>query len=673
MFAFAGGMGRAERAAVALFLMVALGVYVWAAHYRLDVLDEGYFAYTSSRVLAGELPYRDFATPYTPGFFYLNSLLFKVFGMDLVTLRVSLVIARLAIFLLLYVLARRIMPPAFAGLPIFITLAEDTAPNVWESHPVWWAALGMLVAVWCVCRYREQGGQAWWLAAGLAAGASYAFKQNVGIFALAALVGVILVEMGELPAPSSLPWLATLAARLPAKLSDWAVRLTGPIYLLALCLGTTWVMRPHLGRLPFVMFALPFGALALDRLWAARHPLLSLNNGERLAASGVRLALVAAGFLAVTLPWLLALVLALGPAETPFGAFVGVIDTGGYYLPLEALREELRPTLGLVLVGPALVWMFFRSWPWRLKLGLSVVAAAFARWCVQELLRTAPETDPRLFRAAVLLTVKATTNVILYLPSIAFWSGLALLAGRRAPDATSFNLRWFLLAGSLLLLNQYPRTDETHVTFSGLLLWVVGAYALWRLFDLLSRQFRGALAPLGRRALYIALLGLPLAAIWPNLEARRTDLLHRQQGGLMTLATPGYVPVGLPGADVLEMDILLYRYHILAQYFEGETKPGDRIFVYPAAPLLYYLLERPNATRFNHLFPGLLSPAEEQETIERLASVPATHVIWDSFGSDYWVEAVQKGAYQRLTDYIWEAYEEVDDFGGYIVLRRKAP
>jgi len=67
------GPGRAERACLGLFLLFSLGLYVWAAHYRLDALDEGYFISASWRVLAGDLPYRDFSTPYTPAFFYLNA------------------------------------------------------------------------------------------------------------------------------------------------------------------------------------------------------------------------------------------------------------------------------------------------------------------------------------------------------------------------------------------------------------------------------------------------------------------------------------------------------------------------------------------------------------------------------------------------------------------------
>ena len=59
-------IGRRERFALGCAVGLLVGLYVWASHYRLDPLDEGYFLYTSSRVYAGELPYRDFSTPYMP-------------------------------------------------------------------------------------------------------------------------------------------------------------------------------------------------------------------------------------------------------------------------------------------------------------------------------------------------------------------------------------------------------------------------------------------------------------------------------------------------------------------------------------------------------------------------------------------------------------------------------
>jgi hypothetical protein len=232
-------------------------------------------------------------------------------------------------------------------------------------------------------------------------------------------------------------------------------------------------------------------------------------------------------------------------------------------------------------------------------------------------------------------------------------------------------LRLCLLAGSLLLLNQYPRMDEVHMLFSGPLLWIVVGYSLWRLYAWITRnvapQPQGRLA---RAAAYAAVLSLPLAAVWPLIEVRREHLLVRQSTDSLWLAPPPHLPIDLPGASVLEIETSVLKFRRLAAYFREHTQPGERIFVYPAAPLLYYLVDRPNATRFNHVLGGLLSAADEAETLERLASVPATYVIWDTFGAEVWTGP---GDYQRLTDAIWNDYDPVESIGGYEIMRRKGP
>jgi len=59
-------------AAVALGVTALVcAVYLSFAQYGFDILEEGYFLANAQRVLKGDLPYRDFNTPYTPGIFYL--------------------------------------------------------------------------------------------------------------------------------------------------------------------------------------------------------------------------------------------------------------------------------------------------------------------------------------------------------------------------------------------------------------------------------------------------------------------------------------------------------------------------------------------------------------------------------------------------------------------------
>jgi len=61
---------------------------------------------TAERILKGEMPHRDFEDPYTGGLGYIDALIFKIFGINLVWLRLFM----FAIFLIwvpcIYAIAR---------------------------------------------------------------------------------------------------------------------------------------------------------------------------------------------------------------------------------------------------------------------------------------------------------------------------------------------------------------------------------------------------------------------------------------------------------------------------------------------------------------------------------------------------------------------------------------
>jgi hypothetical protein len=357
---------------------------------------------------------------------------------------------------------------------------------------------------------------------------------------------------------------------------------------------------------------------------------------------------------------------ALGPSGIPLASFIGAIDPAGYYYAMEPLRDELVPVVALGGLALLAGWVMVRPWSRLLKVAMLSGVAALAIACLHEVLGGA-ELHPRLGRSVLLFVNKATTNLVLYLPLVVFWVALPLLLLGRVPRQHQPNLRSLLFTASLLFLTQYPRMDETHLLFSGPLIWIVGAYLLWLLRCWMTRGVPvHQIARPQRLMLYLIIGALPFAAVWPSLELRRKDLVVRDSAGTFTLTTARLSSLDLPGARVSELEEFVGKYQALADFFRTNSAPSDRIFVYPAVPLLYYLVDRPNATRFNHIFPGLLTPEDERETIERLWSTPAAFVVWDVFGADYWGKP---GMYQALTDFIWEWYEPVADIGGFAVLR----
>ena len=150
----------------------------------IDDLDEGYFLQQATRVLHGQAPFRDFEMLYTPGLLYLHAGLFALLGEpSLLAARALSLVGRAGLVMLVYALGRPVIRKRlWAALPALVLLIGlDDAPVRWEPHPGWLSTFFALLSVWCVTRQ-------WLLRAGLAAAVSYLFKQNTGIFILAAVL-----------------------------------------------------------------------------------------------------------------------------------------------------------------------------------------------------------------------------------------------------------------------------------------------------------------------------------------------------------------------------------------------------------------------------------------------------------------------------------------------------
>lgn len=90
-----------KKVPINIVLLILLAVYyLFFINKGIVIYDEGYYAHISERILNGEVPYKDFFLQFTPGFFYLLALFYKILGTSIITGRILTYILCLGIGLL---------------------------------------------------------------------------------------------------------------------------------------------------------------------------------------------------------------------------------------------------------------------------------------------------------------------------------------------------------------------------------------------------------------------------------------------------------------------------------------------------------------------------------------------------------------------------------------------
>jgi hypothetical protein len=609
----------------------------------LDVVDEGYFANQAVRVLHGQVPYLDFDSLYTPGQLYLNAGAFVVAGgPHLLALRVVGWVGRTLLALALYWLARPLARPLWAAVPpLFALLGLDLAPAFWWPHPGWLSEAATVIAVKAVAglpslstveRSRRL------VLAGAITAVVFAFKQNAGVFLGMAITAFLLIQGEDVPARSSSPAL---------RVARFGVAAT-------MVAALVWLMRPHLDGVtavyllvpvPVVCIVFAFGLVSRERE--------SLVEGIRF---GVPLGL---GFTAVTVAWMSVLMVAMHGRIDLLAGFVGAVDQNGLLAPLDLPgKTGAAGVFTIQIVALAFVGVARGAGRWHLPIAvgglLAIVGATSPGEGAIRAIWDRPWTMGLGFAAL--------------LPSAAFWAGL-WFARHKPRSAADWQFRWYLAAGAFALLSEYPISDVPHLAWSAGILLVVGAIILDRLQRRLATTLQ--LSYGSNMALSLALLVLPALAAAPVvMDARLGVILERNAtDGMPRLRQRTDVSM-LPALNGVRIAPDLGQELVnLVDELKRTTRPGEPIFVYPTSPLIYVLAERPNPTRFDHLYPGTIPDAELEHVVATLEQkdvqtvVVSTHML---------LSPVSTEGRAIIEDYLAADFHEVWRSTQFRVLRRNS-
>ena len=438
---------RTEAVVVAVATMAVFAAYAWSAWYWIDLVDEGYFLYLADRVRHGELPYRDFDTYYTPGVFWLYAAALDLFGVSVIPVRLLMAGLRTLCGLLLYVLARQLVPWPFALLPSLAVAAMDAVPIHPEPHPAWWAMVAWLLALASAATHAATGRLRWIVLAGVAAAVAFAFKQNVGAFTALAVGGYLLLR--------------------PRDGAGWLVRLAQAVYAVLLGAASTVLLWPAFDERVAVTLWLPLLATLALLLWRAWTGVRPSGWVDGLGEMALECVVAGAAFVGATLVWLVPLVVALGVAGTPFGLFVGAgVNQGALIMPLSLPPRATREVAIAAIWVPLGAALLFGRGP-RGRAG-RLLAVGLGLSLLVPLLPVMPEVtealveDPEFYPWVNTLNVWFST-LFLYLPALGAWAGLAIAGARIGRGESVGPIPWYLLFGTVGALAIYPRSDFLHV------------------------------------------------------------------------------------------------------------------------------------------------------------------------------------------------------------------
>jgi hypothetical protein len=169
-------------AAVALWILC--GIYASQFIYRGWIPhDEGTIGQSAERVLAGELPHRDFEEVYTGGLTYLHAAGMKLFGVNLRAPRLVAFAFFMAFLAAVYAIGRRVGSVAGA-LTAMALVTVWSLPNYFVSLPSWYNLFFATYGVFAFLRSLETDRRRWLVIAGVCGGLSMLAKIS-GVFYLA--------------------------------------------------------------------------------------------------------------------------------------------------------------------------------------------------------------------------------------------------------------------------------------------------------------------------------------------------------------------------------------------------------------------------------------------------------------------------------------------------------
>ena len=161
----------------------------------LNIFDEGFIVSGAMLVNDGRLPYRDFLSMYGPGQYYLTAAIYRLFGEELVYVRVLHIILLTSLGFAVYLLSKRISHSRLASLiALFYYAAIVIYAEPHVGYPAITATLFLVASAFALTTWSESMHPRSLAIASLTIGIAGLFRWDFGIFGLLALLIAIVLH-----------------------------------------------------------------------------------------------------------------------------------------------------------------------------------------------------------------------------------------------------------------------------------------------------------------------------------------------------------------------------------------------------------------------------------------------------------------------------------------------
>jgi hypothetical protein len=152
--------------------------------------DEGLLAQSADRLLAGELPHRDFEDAYTGGLTFLHAASFRLWGVRLLSIRWTLLTAALIFVPALYGVAICAGARRLAPVTVFCCVAWSL-PNYFAGLPSWYVLILSVLGTVALLQASGDRSRLWLAAAGMCGGLALLMKVTGLYFVAAGLLFLV--------------------------------------------------------------------------------------------------------------------------------------------------------------------------------------------------------------------------------------------------------------------------------------------------------------------------------------------------------------------------------------------------------------------------------------------------------------------------------------------------